>query len=485
MMDGTHKGRMALVMVAAVGLGGATTALGQLPGMPKATPAPSPKQDPAVKPIPAKGKPGETFSVASGPIAISKKVNDAAIEGTLGELLAQFPGVESVTVKSREGMVSLEGQLDDDDTMDDVTAFAQKVEGVRLVLNKMKTDAEILTGPQMAAHVLRHYRHIVAKNWLLAIVAVVFVAAFAGLARLFNQYSETLLAPFFRNSLLRSVVGSVLSSLLVVAGIMIGLSVLNLTHAVLSILGLAGVAGLAVGFAFRDIVENFIASMLLGVRRPFGIGDFITVAGRSGSVLSLDTRATTLITPEGAHVRIPNAVIYKETLVNASITPSTLGTVEVVIPYEASTAAAIAAMNDAMHTTDGLLDQPDPRTLVQALETGGVRLKATYWMPSRGLDLDKLQSDLRLKIKVGVQQATMTPPAPPATPETGPQPGAPSTAANPATAAATNLRKDTEAAASSTTDHADHEATPIDHAIRQAEAAAAQNGGNLLVNGKA
>jgi len=100
--------------------------------------------------------------------------------------------------------------------------------------------------------------------------------------------------------------------------------VLNLTHAVISVLAWR-VVGLALGFAFRDIAENFIASMLLGVRRPFQIGDFITVAGKSGSVLSLNTRATLLITPEGTTSRIPNAVIYKETLVNASATRAVWG----------------------------------------------------------------------------------------------------------------------------------------------------------------
>lgn len=460
-----------------------------LPGVPKASPAPAPKEDPSRKPVPAKSQPGAMFSSTSGPIKVNQVVDDAAIIRTLDDLVKQYPGVRDVKASAREGMVTLDGQVDDDDTMDDVTAFAQKMEGVRLVLNKMKTDAEVLTGPQMAAHVLRQYRHVIAKNWLLAIVALGFVFGFSALARLFNHYSETLLSPFFRNSLLRSVVGSVVSSFLVLSGIMIGLSVLNLTHAVLSILGLAGVAGLALGFAFRDIAENFIASMLLGVRRPFGIGDFITVSGRSGSVLSLDTRATTLITPEGNHVRIPNAVIYKETLINASITPSTLGAIEVLVPYDLSTAEAIEAINEVLRTTDGVLGEPTPRALVQGLEDAGVRLKATYWMPSRGFDLDKLQSDLRLKIKVGLQQARMdqAKPTPNNQGQTTPTPASPlqDPSTMTATAAETNLRKDTEAAAHTATESTDHEATPIDHAIRKAEADAVNEGGNLLVNAKA
>ena len=144
----------------------------------------------------------------------------------------------------------------------------------------------------------------------------------AVLARLFAAHSETLLAPFVRNVLLRSVVGSLISSMLVIGGLLLALSALKLTQAVLSILGLAGVVGLAVGFAFRDITENFIASVLLGVRRPFQIGDYVTVAGQSGVVKSLNTRATVLVTLEGNHVRIPNAVIFKEIMVNATASPT-------------------------------------------------------------------------------------------------------------------------------------------------------------------
>ena len=497
-----------------------TTTQAQIPGLPTAPtakPAATPKDDPAANPVPAKGNPGAVFSATNEPIKVDEVVDDGKIEDILTDLLRQYPGVRAVSVSARQGFVTLDGQASDNDTIEAVTRFAQKVEGVRLVLNKMKTDSEVLSGPEIAGKLLIDYRHVVARNWLLAVVALGFLLGFMTLGRLFSRYSETLLAPFVRNSLLRAVVGSIVSSLLILAGIMIGLSILNLTQAVMSILGLAGVVGLAVGFAFRDIVENFIASMLLGIRRPFGIGDFITVAGRSGSVLALDTRATTLITPEGSHVRIPNAVIYKETLVNASVTPSTLGSIEVLVPYESSTATAIEAITEALGSSDSLRSDPRPRVLVQALEVNGVRLKATYWMPTKGMDNDKIQSDLRLKIKVGLQQAGITPPSNHATvgvsgpiaiamTRTNPEVSSNGNgygrdrdraiAANPANPAPVvkpvsaiseaNLRKDTEAAAKTDTESSEQVATPIDHAIRQAEAEAAEDGGNLLVtNGKA
>ncbi len=506
------RGALALGMM----LAWASAIPAQLPGLPTGPkPAPAPKADPSRKPVPDKDASGAVFATTSGPIAVSKKVSDSDIQKTLADLLAQFPGVMRVEVHVHDGVVRLSGHVDDDDSLSDVTAFTEKVEGVRLVLNTMQTDAEVLTGRQMAMKVLGEYAHVFSKKWLLAILAVGFGLGFGALARVFARYSETLLAPFVSNTLLRSVIGSILSSLIVLAGILIGLSVLNLTHAVVSVLGLAGVVGLALGFAFRDIAENFIASMLLGVRRPFQIGDFITVAGRSGSVLSLNTRATLLITPEGNHVRIPNAVIYKETLVNASTTPTTLGTIDVMVPYESSTAEALEAINGVLQSTDGLLQEPTPRALVQALEANGVHLRASYWMPTRGIDGDKLQSDIRLKIKVALQKAGITPPSTYATvsvsgripvemfdlgavdrptgkgdgkagagrnghaaPESVVRPGAVVTPSQ----AEDNLRKDSRAAETASDEVAPPEASPIDHAIRQAEVNAVAEGNNMLVN---
>ena len=497
-----------LALAVGLALTWAPAAPAQIPGLPApAKPAAPPKADPSQRPVPAKDGQGAVFATTSGPIAVSKKVDDGAIRKTLADLLRQFPGVYRVEVEVEDGAVTLSGHVDDDDTLDDITTFSEKVEGVRLVLNRMQTDAEVLTGRQMAAKVLRGYGLVLQRNWLLALLAVAFMLGFGMLARAFGRSSETLLSPFIRNPLLRSVAGSILSSLILLGGILLGLSVLNLTHAVASVLGLAGVVGLALGFAFKDITENFIASMLLGVRRPFQIGDFITVAGKSGSVLSLNTRATLLITPDGNHVRIPNAVIYKETLVNASATTTSLGTVDVMIPYEASTAEALEVINEALQSTDGLLQEPTPRALVQSLETNGVHLRATYWMPSKGLDGDKLQSDLRLKIKVALQKSGITPPSSYATVSVsgrvpvemvdakamgngqggGKGHAAPSSVVRPGAVvtpnqAEANLRKDTEAAETASAEIAAPEASPIDHAIKQAEANAVAEGNNMLVN---
>jgi small conductance mechanosensitive channel len=295
--------------------------------------------------------------------------------------------------------------------------------------------------------------------------------------------------------MLRSVAGSLMSTVLVVAGLLLALSVLDLTHLVLSILGVAGMVGLAVGFAFRDITENFIASILLGTRRPFRIGDYIQVAGQAGVVRSLNTRATVLVTLEGKQIRIPNNIIYKEILINSSASPTAQGTFDVLIPYEASTTAAITAITQALSDQEGVLRDPPPRVLVESLETNGIRLRAYYWVPVEGIDGLKLLSDLRLKSKVALQQAGIAPPpmgvlvsivgrVPVELLEVNGQSQShttlrPRSVVSPEQADV-NMRMDSKVAASLTAVPVNGETSVVDHVMSSAETHVSEEGTNLL-----
>ena len=382
----------------------------QVPGLPGTPPLGGPDAQAKAPLAPSPEKTDATVATPSGPIVLDKPVKDSTVREALEHLLPKYPGVRSIQVELDHGVVTLEGQVENEDVLEGVTQFTRRVEGVRLVLNRMKTDAQVLTAWRFGAQMLERTWNAISREWLLVVIAVLIFMAFLSLARLLATYSEKLLAPFIKNVMLRSVAGSLMSTVLVVAGLLLALSVLDLTHLVLSILGVAGMVGLAVGFAFRDITENFIASILLGTRRPFRIGDYIQVAGQAGVVRSLNTRATVLVTLEGKQIRIPNNIIYKEILINSSASPTAQGTFDVLIPYEASTTAAITAITQAISDQEGVLSDPPPRVLVESLETNGIRLRAYYWVPVEGIDGLKLLSDLRLKSKVALQQAGIAPP---------------------------------------------------------------------------
>ncbi|HCS51920.1 MAG TPA: mechanosensitive ion channel protein MscS, partial [Planctomycetaceae bacterium] len=127
---------------------------------------------------------------------------------------------------------------------------------------------------------------------------------------------STQLAAYFlqrrvKSNLLRDVASRAVAVPVFVLGLYLVLKVSGLTRLAVTVLGGTGLLGLILGFAFRDIAENFLSSILISIQRPFAGGDLIQVAGFKGFVQSVNTRSTLLMTIEGNHVQIPNATIYK------------------------------------------------------------------------------------------------------------------------------------------------------------------------------
>ena len=195
--------------------------LAQIPGLP--TPAAPAKSAGGASSSATAEKPKAAVAATEGPITVHQQVSDKALDHFLARFLPKYPGVRDITVTVDDGVVTLTGQVDDDDTLDEITDVVKRVEGVRLVMNRMDTDDKVMSASEFAARELGAIGSYFKKNWLLMILAVVFVALSALIARVFAARSETILAPFVRNVLLRSVAGSVISTLVVMGGIMLAL----------------------------------------------------------------------------------------------------------------------------------------------------------------------------------------------------------------------------------------------------------------------
>ena len=97
---------------------------------------------------------------------------------------------------------------------------------------------------------------------------------------------------------------------IVVIGFLIGLSVVAPSFQASDLIKLLGIGTVAVGFAFQNILQNFLAGILLLLQEPFQLGDFISVTGIEGHVSDIQARATIVSTKDGREVVIPNAVIF-------------------------------------------------------------------------------------------------------------------------------------------------------------------------------
>ena len=93
-------------------------------------------------------------------------------------------------------------------------------------------------------------------------------------------------------------------------GLLIAISVIAPSFQAADLIKLLGIGTVAIGFAFQNILQNFVAGILLLLQEPFRLGDLISVTGIEGNVSDIQARATVVTTKEGREVIIPNAVIF-------------------------------------------------------------------------------------------------------------------------------------------------------------------------------
>ena len=190
------------------------------------------------------------------------------------------------------------------------------------------------------------------------------------------------------------------------------LEILDATALLGTIVGVAGVMGLAVGFALRDTVENYISSILLSLRQPFRPHDHIVLENYEGLVMKLTSRATILMTLDGNHVRIPNATVYKGIILNYSRNPKRRFTFEVGIDTAVNIEAARQLAIKTMQQASGVIVDPPVRCLVEKLGDSNVVLKMLAWTTQDKYDFGKVKSETIRDVKEAFDLANYEMPEP-------------------------------------------------------------------------
>lgn len=163
-------------------------------------------------------------------------------------------------------------------------------------------------------------------------------------------------------------------------GVYLVLQTAGLSQIALSVIGGAGVLGIVIGFAFRDIAENFLASLLLSLRQPFRRGDYIRVAEQEGTVRAMTTRSTILTAIDGTEVQIPNAIVLKNIIENLTSGRQKRDRIEISIGGDVSAAEARAVIAKALEGLDAVVRKPQPMVLVEKVTGAAVTLGIYFWV---------------------------------------------------------------------------------------------------------
>lgn len=174
-----------------------------------------------------------------------------------------------------------------------------------------------------------------------------------------------------------------------------------------TIVAVVGSAGLAVGLALQGSLSNLAAGVLIITNRPFAVGHYIEFGTHGGTVEAIGLFYTTLQTPDGLNVSVPNSMITTTTVINYSVFPTRRMDVDFSIAYESDFAKMERVLMNIANNHPMILADPAPIVTMTGLLDSGLgirfrfRVKSEDYWPVRYEIYDKIWTELdRAEIEV-------------------------------------------------------------------------------------
>ena len=178
------------------------------------------------------------------------------------------------------------------------------------------------------------------------------------------------------------VIGRIGQGITVLAGILVASVIAIPGFTVGQLFSILGVGSVAIGFAFRDILQNFLAGILLLLNQPFRIGDQIVAKDLEGTVEDIQTRATYIRTYDGRRVVVPNSDLFTGLVtVNTAFETRRLEHV-IGISYDDDIEKAIGVLEEVMRHAPSVLDAPEPDAFVVDFNESSIDIQMFWWISS-------------------------------------------------------------------------------------------------------
>ena len=374
------------VLLAVIALGIATPGAAMLPSAPSESAEPAPSESPAQQ------------------IADTQDEGaDARIAGRIEGIFAELPALAGINVAVKQGVVSLTGVVPDQEDIARAEAIAGRVSGVVTVENDLERDLSLSAQGEGIASLADRISGFVAMLPLIGLAFAVWAAIsligylLAGLSALWRK-----VAP---NSFLAELIASAIRFVFVVGGLVVALDIIGASALLGAVLGGAGVIGLALGFALRDTIENYVASLMLSLRQPFRANDWVRIDDLEGRVIRLTSRATVLMTLDGNHLRIPNSQVFKAVITNFTRNPQRRFEFELGVDADDDARAASKLGRDTLAGLDFILSDPPPEARIKEVGDSNVVIRFLGWIDQNETDWWKAQSQAIPSVKEALEAA--------------------------------------------------------------------------------
>ncbi len=239
-------------------------------------------------------------------------------------------------------------------------------------------------------------------------LSVVLLVIFIFVSKWIKKLITKKLGKRLEDTLLVNFISVSVRTLILLFGIILIMRFLGLTAAVGGLMAGAGITAFVIGFALKDIGENFLSGILLAFKRPFKVGDIVDINGHRGKVVTLNLRDTQIKSFEGKDIFMPNANIIKNPLINFTIDGFLNYNFVVGLDYGTDYAAALKLMKGSIQKVQGVLKPPKgPTVFITELTASTLNVKVTFWVNTynRKFSDDQVRSNAILTVLTDLEKA--------------------------------------------------------------------------------
>jgi small-conductance mechanosensitive channel len=332
------------------------------------------------------------------PITVADTPSDAQITTRLSGIYQQLSDTHAVTVSVNSSVVTLSGHVANTEVAERAISIASRTDGVVAVQDDINRTLGVTDN---VSPLLAEYRdqalEFVRALPLIGAALIILIAII--LFGRWLSHRNALIKKFAKNPFMVELIANAVNLAFIIIALIVALNILGATALIGTVLGGAGIIGIALGFGIRDTVENYVASLLLSIRQPFRAKDHVIIDKQEGIVVRLNTRATILMTLDGNHLRIPNAKVFKADILNYSTNPTRRFSFGVGVDSADDPVAAIRLGTTVMGKLDFILSDPAPKGIIREVGDSSILLDFYGWVDQRETDFGSARSQAIRDVK--------------------------------------------------------------------------------------
>jgi small-conductance mechanosensitive channel len=256
----------------------------------------------------------------------------------------------------------------------------------------------------MAEAVLGHLPYLV--------VGIVVFSVFVLLSRLTKRLLTSGMKRTRVDAALSYLLARMASAAVVIFGFLVASVIIFPTFSPGDLIAGLGITSVALGFAFKDILQNFLAGILILWQRPFKVGDLIRVKSYEGTVENINVRATYLKTSDNERVVLPNGDVYQDAILVRTAYPSRRVSFTLEIGYRNSIEEAREVIHRSLEEVPGVLKKPEPLVYISNLASPLIELTVYFWIDSKSSRVSEVKDRVASAIKSAIDDSSIDLPYP-------------------------------------------------------------------------